>query len=116
MENQLIRAEQKLSMIARHAPMGLAEIDGEGEIIEMNLKGESLLKPVIIAHDLRSNNFYAILDYIAPGVTDKIRAAGDEAGPLAGARHSAAGLTVPKSQSGASVCCCSGEMSVFRSA
>lgn len=82
MENQLIRAEQKLSMIARHAPMGLAEIDGEGEIIEMNLKGESLLKPVIIAHDLPGNNFHAILDHIAPGVTEKIRSAGDGAGHI----------------------------------
>ena len=82
MENQLIRAEQKLSMIARHAPMGLAEIDSEGGIIEINLKGESLLKPVIIAHDLSGNNFYEILDHIAPGVTDKIRAAGDGAGHI----------------------------------
>jgi signal transduction histidine kinase len=82
MEYQLIRAEQKLSMIARHAPMGLAEIDGEGEIIEMNLKGESLLKPVIIAHNIRCNNFHVILDYIAPGVSDKIRAAGDESGHI----------------------------------
>jgi signal transduction histidine kinase len=82
MENQLIRAEQKLSMIARHAPMGLAEIDGEGEIIEMNLKGESLLKPVVIAHNLRCNNFHVILDHIAPGVTDKIKAADEEAGHI----------------------------------
>jgi signal transduction histidine kinase len=82
MENQLIRAEQKLSLIARHAPMGLAEIDSEGGIIEINLKGESLLKPVIIAHDLSGNNFYEILAHIAPGVTDKIKATGDSAGHI----------------------------------
>ena len=82
MENQLSRADLKLTMIMKHASTGLAEIDRSGKINFLNLKGEALLKPVLIAHKITTHNLYPVLDSIAPAVADKIRNSPDEAGNI----------------------------------
>src|SRR6266487_5090972 len=82
MENQLSRADLKLTMIMKHASTGLAEIDRCGQINSLNLKGEVLLKPILIANNITANNLYPVLDTIAPAVADKIRNSPDEAGNI----------------------------------
>jgi signal transduction histidine kinase len=81
MENQ-IAAEHKLTMIMKHAPMGLAEIDRNGEIIHLNIKGEAQLKPILIATDIKGDNLYPVLELIAPGITEKIKNSPDDAGHI----------------------------------
>lgn len=80
MENHQIRTDQKLTMFMQHAPMGLAEIDKTGKILHLNTKGEALLKPVLIANGVNGNNFYAVLEHIAPPVIHKIKTTADDAG------------------------------------
>jgi signal transduction histidine kinase len=84
METQLNRAEQKLTMIMKHAATGMAEIDRSGKIIHLNSKAEALLKPVLIAHNLNggSNNLYAVLEHIAPAIVEKIKSSADDAGNI----------------------------------
>ncbi len=82
MENQQIEAGEKLTMILRHAPIGLAEIDRNGTIIHLNVKGEELLKPVLVAHNINGNNLYPVLECIAPGVAEKIKKSPDESGNI----------------------------------
>jgi signal transduction histidine kinase len=82
MENLLSRADQKLTMIMKHAPMGVAEIDKSGDITSLNLKGETLIKPILIANNLDGNNLFAILNCIAPSIVDKIKNSRNEAGNI----------------------------------
>src|SRR6266487_4281323 len=82
MENLLSRADQKLTMIMKHAPTGVAEIDKSGDITFLNPKGESLLKPILIANNVDGNNLFVILDYIAPSIVNKIKNSPDEAGNI----------------------------------
>ena len=81
MENQ-VRTEHKLTMILKHAPMGLAEIDKTGRIIDLNLKGEFYLKPVFIATDTNNNNLFPVLNYIDSSITEKINSTADDAGHI----------------------------------
>jgi signal transduction histidine kinase len=82
METQLNRAEHKLTMIMKHAPTGMAEIDRNGKVIHLNLKAEALLKPVLIANNIKGDNLYPVLEYIAPQVIEKIKSSADEAGNI----------------------------------
>jgi signal transduction histidine kinase len=82
MKNQLARAEQKLAMIMQHVTTGLAEIDRSGEIIHLNVKGEALLKPVLIATGINGNNLYPVLEHIAPAIAQKIKITPDDAGHI----------------------------------
>jgi signal transduction histidine kinase len=82
MENLRTRNDQKLSMIIQHAPMGLAEIDRNGDIIHLNIKGEAQLKPVLIATDTNAKNLFPLLEKIAPAVADKIKSSPDDAGHI----------------------------------
>lgn len=82
MENQLIRSDQKLEMIIQQSSTGLAEIDRSGNIIHLNPKGKTLLKPIRIAHSIIENNFYQVLEQIAPDLTKKITESSDEAGNI----------------------------------
>ena len=66
----------------RHAPTGLAEIDKTGTITFLNVKGESLLKPIRIANNINGNNFYPLLETIAPVVVKKIKGSSDDAGNI----------------------------------
>src|SRR5258705_3650292 len=82
MENLLSRADQKLIMNMKHAYTGLAEIDKSGKINSLNLKGETLLKPILVANNIAANNLFPILDYIASSIVDKIKNSSDEAGNI----------------------------------
>jgi signal transduction histidine kinase len=80
MENHHAQTEQKLAMIMQHAGTGIAEIDNGGKIVHLNPQGEALLKPVLIANDIKGNNLYVILEHIAPKVAQKIKDTSDDAG------------------------------------
>jgi signal transduction histidine kinase len=80
MQNHLLQIEQKLEMIIRHASKGLVEIDLNGTIIHLSEEGNTLLKPIIIACNINDNNFFDILDRIAPSVKLKIENASDLTG------------------------------------
>jgi signal transduction histidine kinase len=82
MENRSNQAEQKLTMIMQHASMGLAEIDKSGKIINLNTKGEALLKPIWIANGMGENNLCPVLEQIAPALSKKIKESPDEAGHI----------------------------------
>jgi len=64
----------------QHAGTGFAEIDRDGKIIHLNARAKSLLKPVLIANDIKENNLFPVLEYIAPPVTEKIKNTADDAG------------------------------------
>ncbi|HWK06913.1 MAG TPA: HAMP domain-containing sensor histidine kinase [Puia sp.] len=82
MENQLSPSEQKLRAIMANAPMGLAEIDRKGGIVQLNIRGEAMLRPIMSAHNITDNNLYPVLQIMAPAVLEKIRSFPDEAGPI----------------------------------
>ena len=82
MENLLSRADQKLTMIMKHASIGLAELDSDGNINSLNLKGQSLLKPILIANNLPADNIFPVLDMIAPILGDKVRSFDGECGSI----------------------------------
>src|SRR5262245_26255503 len=73
LENQELTVEQKLAAIVRHAPIGIAEVDNKGKIINLNLKVETILRPIFTATGVNSHNFYGILEYIAPSLIDRIK-------------------------------------------
>jgi signal transduction histidine kinase len=83
MGNHLIQTEDKLFMFMKYATTGMAEIDMKGAIINLNLKGEAVLAPVISAHDINNNNFFDILTSVDPELTDKIKLFIDVAGDIA---------------------------------
>jgi signal transduction histidine kinase len=83
MGNHLIQTEDKLFMFMRYAATGMAEIDMKGAIINLNLKGEAVLAPVISAHDINNNNLFDILTSVDPELTDKIKLFIDVTGEIA---------------------------------
>ncbi len=70
-------------MFMKYATTGMAEIDTKGAIINLNIKGEAVLAPVISAHDISSNNLFDILTSVDPKLTDKIKLFIDVAGYIA---------------------------------
>jgi len=78
MENQPCRAEQKLTMLMKHIPMGIAETDSTGKMIYQNLKAETLLKPIFVANNIKGNNLFAILQPVTPSLIEKIKALPDD--------------------------------------
>lgn len=82
MENQLTLNRQKLTLFMNHASMGLAEIDKSGAIIHLNRTGEALLEPVRRTNNIKGNNLYTVLGYIAPALVEKIKSSTDEAGNI----------------------------------
>jgi len=74
--------EASLTITMPQASMGLAEIDSSGQIIHLNSKGRTLLKPIWAASGLNGNNLYPILEQIAPAVSKKIKESPDEAGNI----------------------------------
>ncbi len=73
MGNHLIQSEDKLFLYMKHATSGMAEIDSNGNINYPNLEGEAILKPVISAHSIDSNNLFDILAPIVPELVEKIK-------------------------------------------
>src|SRR5215813_3688719 len=82
LENHELKAEQKLAMIIRHSPTGIAEIDNKGNIVHLNIKGEKLLQPVLAALNINSNNFYDVLEQMAPSLVQSIKTYPEPNGPV----------------------------------
>jgi signal transduction histidine kinase len=82
MKNHLTLTEAKLVMLMRHTPMGLVEMDNTGKIIHLNITGEGLLKPILVANNIAGKNFYPVLERIAPPIAEKIKNSPDEAGDI----------------------------------
>ena len=61
---------------------GWLKLTGAAILIHLNPKGKSLLKPIQIAHSISENNFFSILERIAPCLTKKITGSSDEAGNI----------------------------------
>lgn len=80
MEEQMSRNEQKLAMIMRNAPMGLAEIDESGAIAQLNIAGEVLLQEIRSAKDISGDNMFPLLQRIAPAIGERIKDFPDQAG------------------------------------
>ncbi|KAI9463084.1 histidine kinase-like ATPase [Russula earlei] len=78
----LAQAEDKLTIILKYAPLGLAEIDESGKIVLLNIVGEILLAPVIAQHHLQQDNIYPILEFIAPSIPGRIKAFSNDAGVI----------------------------------
>jgi len=73
MENEINLSEQKFNAIFTYAPLGLAEIDQNGEVIRLNIAGGQLLKPLLETYQLPGDNIYPILDCINPEISEKIK-------------------------------------------
>lgn len=82
MENMLNPVEQKLTAIIEYAPIGIVEITSTGHIIQLNIAGRQSVTPIITTYQLPQDNFFPVLDKMAPLVLDKIRAYKGGSGPI----------------------------------
>jgi signal transduction histidine kinase len=82
LENQELTAAQKLAIIIKHAPIGLAEIDNNGKILQLNAKGEEILKAILPILNIDGTNFYDILEQVAPCLIQKISAYANQTGDI----------------------------------
>lgn len=73
MKHQADLSAQKFNAIFAHAPMGLAEIDEKGNLIQLNLIGRALLDPLFDIYQVNDDNIYPILDHIFPEGSEKIK-------------------------------------------
>ncbi|MDR3680997.1 MAG: ATP-binding protein [Flavipsychrobacter sp.] len=83
MENHMSASEQRLFSIIKYAPLGVIEIDQNGVIQNMNLKGEELLMPIISAYNLSSKNLFPIFRYVNEVLTERIQSFSEESGLIA---------------------------------
>jgi len=83
MENHMSASEQRLFSIIKYAPLGVIEIDQNGVIQNMNLKGEELLMPIISAYNLSSENLFPIFRYVNEVLTERIQSFPEESGLIA---------------------------------
>jgi signal transduction histidine kinase len=81
-ENHELTTEQKLAMIIKHNPIGFAEIDSSGKILQLNAKGEKILQTVLLTLKIDGTNFYDILEQIAPSLIQKINAYTHQTGDI----------------------------------
>jgi len=72
MENAVCANEQKFSAIVMNAPVGILEMDANGNIVFLNAMGRSLLAP--ISPFSEKDNFHHLLALLAAGVLEKINA------------------------------------------
>lgn len=88
MKSHLDFSEQKLAVIKRNVSTGLAEVDGDGGIIGLNAAAEAILRPILVVYGIGGDNFYAILERIAPSVLKNIQDFDSEQGDIiVNARH-----------------------------
>jgi len=73
MKDQARNSEQRLRWMMMNAPVCLAETMENGEILQLNVEGESLFRPVMKANGLCEDNLFPVLGLIAPEVLEKIR-------------------------------------------
>lgn len=82
METQISASEIKLRSIMQHAYMGIVEINCAGQVVDINLRGKALLKPLFDAADFLGTDFFAIADLISPKIAQTIRAYDQPAGVI----------------------------------
>lgn len=82
MKHQSDLSDQKFNAIFSHAPIGLAEIDEKGNLIQLNLIGRTLLDPLFEIYQVNDDNIYPILDHIFPEGVEKIQAFELSRGPI----------------------------------
>lgn len=80
MELDINSSEQKLFSIIKNAPLGIIEIDQTGAIRNVNIKGEELLAPILLRHQLTFNNLFPIFKHINVSLTERIQNYQEEAG------------------------------------
>src|SRR4051812_25811867 len=72
--------ELKLIAILKYAPVGLVEINDNGDIAFVNIKAEELLNPIFDTNNIDKSNLFPVVERIAPGIVEKIKAFTADAG------------------------------------
>lgn len=73
MGNHLTQTEDKLLLLMKHAPLGMAEIDTTGTIAYQNKKAGALLKQLANSTPGIAGNFFDILNQHAPELVEEIK-------------------------------------------
>lgn len=66
----------------QHAYVGIVEINCAGQVVDINLRGIALLKPLCDVADFLGTDFFAIADSISPKIAQTIRAYDQPAGVM----------------------------------
>lgn len=82
MNNVFSPIEQKLTAIMEYAPLGIVEVNEQGAVSLLNIKGRQYLAPIQAYYQLTADNFFLILEKLAPLVLEKIRSYTGGAGPI----------------------------------
>ena len=73
MESQISASELKLRSIVQHAYMGIIEINSLGHIVNINLSGQALFKPLFTSLKITETDFFAVADFISPHIKQTIQ-------------------------------------------
>lgn len=82
MHNDLSPIEKKLTAIIEYAPLGIVETDNRGTIAHVNIVGTDILAPVREYYQLHGDNFFPLLEKMAPAVLKRIYLYREESGPI----------------------------------
>lgn len=72
MDRTVSAREQKLADMLKYAPLGLVEIESDGYVLDINIKGEELLYPLMQAHKLDLKNIFPLLNILKPKIVEDI--------------------------------------------
>jgi signal transduction histidine kinase len=82
------KAESKAIATLKHAPLGLTELDKDGNIVTDNILGETWMKEIREAHGIPNTpNLFPVLRLIAPGLVEAIVSFQPPAGSIAKVAH-----------------------------
>lgn len=73
MKHQSDPSNEKYNAIFTYAPLGLAEILENGEIVKLNIYGQAFLEPICEVFKVDITNIFNILDRFYIGFSEKIR-------------------------------------------
>ncbi|GGH78226.1 signal transduction histidine kinase [Filimonas zeae] len=82
MQNDLSPIEKKLTAIIEYAPLGIVELDDQGTIIHVNIAGGEILRPIRQYFQLYDDNFFPLLEKMAPTVLERLQLYKEESGPV----------------------------------
>lgn len=82
MQNDLSPVEKKLTAIIEYAPLGIVEINDQGAISHVNIVGGNILAPIQQHFQLNSDNFFPLLEKMAPSVLERLQLYRGESGPV----------------------------------
>lgn len=80
MEQEISPSEHKMRSITEHAPVGLVEIDEDGNIVNINIMGSRLLNPIANQALIAGSSLYPCLSAIDPEIITRIRNFSESAG------------------------------------